>query len=85
VAIDRIVSGRPNLKYYEAGMDLGLADDPEESFTLFQGKILEEYDRMVSEFGLTVIDASRSIERQQREMRLMISQHLNRRRSKSNR
>jgi dTMP kinase len=65
-------------------MDLGFADDPEESFTIFQGKILEEYDRMVSEFGLTVIDASRSIERQQREMRLMISQHLNRRRSKSN-
>jgi hypothetical protein len=32
---------------------------------------------MVSEFGLTVIDATRSIERQQREMRLLISQHLN--------
>jgi hypothetical protein len=32
---------------------------------------------MVSEFGLTVIDASRSIERQQREMRLLISHHLN--------
>jgi len=77
VAIDRIVSGRPNLKYYEAGMDLGWSDEPEESFTIFQGKILEEYDRMVSEFGLTVIDATRSIERQQREMRLLISQHLN--------
>jgi hypothetical protein len=32
---------------------------------------------MVSEFGLTVIDASRSIERQQREMRLLIGQYLN--------
>jgi dTMP kinase len=83
VAIDRIVSGRPNLKYYEAGMDVGLSDDPEESFTMFQGKILEEYDRMVSEFGLTVIDASRSIERQQREMRMLISQHLKKRRSRS--
>src|SRR5690349_12204911 len=84
IAIDRIVSGRPSLKYYEAGLDLGFADDPEESFTICQGKMLEEYDRMVSEFGLTVIDASRSIERQQREMRLMISQHLNRRRAKTN-
>ena len=80
VAIDRIVSGRPHLKYYEAGMDIGWSDEPEESFTIFQGKILEEYDRMVSEFGLTVIDASRSIERQQREMRLLIGQHLNKRR-----
>ncbi|HEY0724687.1 MAG TPA: hypothetical protein VGD41_11985, partial [Pyrinomonadaceae bacterium] len=55
----------------------GWSDEPEESFTIFQGKILDEYDRMVSEFGLTVIDATRSIERQQREMRLLISQHLN--------
>ena len=83
VAIDRIVSGRPTLKYYETGMDLGWADDPEDSFKIFQGRILEEYDRMVSEFGLTLIDASRSIERQQREMRMLITPHLKRRRSRS--
>ena len=83
IAIDRIVSGRPTLKYYEAGMDVGWADDPEESFKIFQGRILEEYDRMVSEFGLTVIDASRSIERQQREMRMLISQHLNKKKRRS--
>ncbi len=46
IAIDRIVSGRPELKYYEYGMDMGWSDDPEESFTIFQGKILEEYDQM---------------------------------------
>jgi dTMP kinase len=57
-------------------LDQGWSDDPEESFTIFQGKILEEYDRMVSEFGLTLIDASRSIERQQREMRMLIGPHL---------
>jgi dTMP kinase len=76
VAISRIVSGRPSLKFYEAGLDMGWEDDPEESFTLFQGKILAEYDRMVDEFGLTVIDATRSIEKQQREMRSIITQHL---------
>ena len=27
-ALDRILSGRPQLKYFEAGMDLGLANDP---------------------------------------------------------
>jgi len=83
VATARILSTRSKIKFYEAGMDLGFSDDPEDSFTMFQGKILEEYDRMVSEFGLTVIDATRSIERQQREMRMLISQHLKRRRSKS--
>jgi dTMP kinase len=75
-AIDRIMSGRPELKYYEAGLDMEWADDAEESFKLFQGKILEEYDGMVEEFGLTVIDATRSIERQQREMREIVKRHL---------
>ena len=76
VAIDRITSGRPALKYYEAGMDMGWADDEEESFEKFQGKILEEYDLMVDEFGLTKIDATRSIEAQQREMRRIVNLHI---------
>lgn len=81
VAIDRIVSGRPALKYYEAGMDMDWTDDPEESFEIFQGKILGEYDRMVDEFGLTVIDATRSIEKQQREMREIVTRHLKKEKS----
>ncbi len=76
VAIDRIISGRPQLKYYEAGMDMNVSDDEEESFKIFQGKILDEYDTMVKEFGLTVIDATRSIEKQQREMREIVTRHL---------
>src|SRR4030095_8387916 len=79
VAIERIISGRPNLKYYEAGMDMDWSNNPEKSFTVFQGKILEEYDRMVDEFGLTVIDATPSLEQQQREMRKIVNQHLRRR------
>jgi dTMP kinase len=76
VAISRIVSARPELKYYEAGLDMDWADDVEESFRVFQGKILDEYDRMVSEFGLTQIDATRSIEQQQREVRRIVMRHL---------
>jgi dTMP kinase len=83
VAVDRIVSGRPTLKYYEAGLDMGWTDDAESSFKIFQGKILDEYDRMVPEFGLTQIDATRSIEAQQKEMRDLISTHLGKRRFKS--
>ncbi|HYO92238.1 MAG TPA: hypothetical protein VEQ40_11405, partial [Pyrinomonadaceae bacterium] len=76
VAIDRIVSGRPELKHYEAGMDMDWTDDAEESFKIFQGKILEEYDRMVDEFDLTVIDAKRAIEKQQREVRAIVGRYL---------
>jgi dTMP kinase len=71
-ALRRILTGRPELKFYEAGMDLGLSEDPYESFKLFQGRILEQYDSMVPEFGLTVIDATLPIAEQQRQMRSLV-------------
>ena len=57
-------------------MDLKLSDDIEESFRLFQGRIIEEYEKMVSEFGLVVIDASLSIEEQQAQMRQIVTEAL---------
>lgn len=76
VALDRILTGRPELKWYEAGMDLGLSEDPYESFELFQGRILEQYDRMVDEFGLQVIDGTLPISEQQSQMRRIVEPHL---------
>ncbi|MFC2037614.1 hypothetical protein ACFLYD_06585 [Chloroflexota bacterium] len=71
-SLRRILGGRPQLKFYEAGMDIGLSDDPYESFALFQGRILEEYDQMVDEFGLTVIDATLPLVKQQEVVREII-------------
>src|SRR5262249_1242468 len=56
IAMQRITSSRDSIKYYEAGMDLGFSADIGESFRTFQGRIIEEYEKMVTEFGLTVID-----------------------------
>jgi dTMP kinase len=75
-SLKRILTGRPQLKYYEAGQDAGLSDDPYESFRLFQNRILEEYDKMVDEFGLTVIDATRPLLEQQDEVRRTVTPHL---------
>jgi dTMP kinase len=72
VAMKRISGTRAGFKFYEAGLDLGLSNDPDESFRLFQGRILEEYEKMVPEFGLTVIDATLPIETQQQQMRQII-------------
>lgn len=72
VALGRILGGRDALKYYEAGMDLRLARDVEESFRIFQGRILDEYEAMVKEFGFHVIDATLSIEEQQARMREIV-------------
>ena len=76
VAMNRILTGRNGIKFYEAGMDLELSDDPEESFRLFQGRILEEYDRMIPEFDLQVIDATLPIEIQQAQMRQAVKAKL---------
>lgn len=75
-AMKRILGGREAIKYYEAGMDLRISDDIEESFRIFQGRIIDEYEKMVSEFGLVVIDASQSIEEQQAQMREIVLEAL---------
>jgi dTMP kinase len=72
-ALDRILTGRPELKYHEAGMDLGLSDDPFESFKLFQGMIYAEYKRMTPEYKFTTIDATNPPEEQQAQMREIVS------------
>jgi dTMP kinase len=73
VSMKRIMGGRDAIKYYEAGMDLGLSDDIERSFRLFQGQIIDEYEKMVDEFGLVAIDATQSIEEQQAEVRRIVA------------
>lgn len=72
-AVKRIVGGRDAISYYEAGMDRTHIDDTEESFRVFQGQVIDEYERMVDEFGLVVIDAGQSIEDQQVQMRAAVT------------
>ena len=69
VAIARILDARAKIKFYEAGMDLGLSADPVESFRLFQGRVLQQYDNISGEYGFRVIDGTRSIDAQQRQVR----------------
>jgi dTMP kinase len=76
MSLDRLMARRVKLKFYEAGMDLGWSNNPVESFRLFQGKVLDEYDRIVEEFGLEVVNAAASITDQQRIVRSLVSRHL---------
>ncbi len=80
VALGRILGGRNALKYYEAGMDLELSRNIEQSFRIFQGRILEEYESMIDEMGFHVIDATKSIEAQQKEMRRIVLKEFGNRR-----
>ena len=76
VALDRILSNRPKLKYFEAGMDLNLSPDPYESFRIFQGRILEQYLAMSQEFNFVVIDANQAVETQQTIVRQTVESRI---------
>jgi dTMP kinase len=69
IAAQRILSGRPKLKYYEAGMDLDLSNDIYDSYRIFQSKIIEQYDNMVTKENFAVIDGTYNIEQQQKLVR----------------
>ena len=75
-ALGRILEGRPRLKYFEAGMDLDLSPDINESFRIFQGRIMEQYDGLAEEFGFTVIDATRNVNEQQQTVRKLIAEQI---------
>jgi len=76
IGLQRITMARPNLKDFEAGMDLNLHADPFESFRIFQGRILEEYDSMAGENDFEVIDAIAPIVEQQRRVRAVVLERL---------
>jgi dTMP kinase len=76
ISFDRIVKNRPKLKFYEAGMDMNLSNDPYESYRIFQGRIVDQYESMVEPEGFTVIDGTTDIEEQQKQVREKILEKL---------
>ena len=57
------------LDYWEAGRDIGLAPDLYGSFRKYQTLLIQEFDRMAELYGFTTIDASRTVEEVQAELR----------------
>ncbi len=47
---------------YEFGLDLGLTNDPERSYELYQQRVYDEFERMVVEFDLTRIDGAMPVD-----------------------
>ena len=74
--MNRILEGRPKLKFFEAGMDLRLSNDPYESFKIFQGRILDQYMSMSNEFNFVVMDANQNVEKQQVLVRKLVSEKI---------
>ncbi len=76
ISLDRICQNRQP-KFYEAGMDLHLSNNPYKSYLLFQNRVIEEYKDMVDEYNLTKIDALESIHNKQIYLRDIVRELLN--------
>lgn len=76
IALDRILSGRPQLKYFEAGMDMNYSNDKYDSFRIFQGKIYQQYQTLIHEEGFVTVPATLSIEEQQKNVRRLVSEQI---------
>ena len=75
VSLDRICQNRQP-KFYEAGMDLKLSNNPYKSYVIFQNRVNEEYKKMVNEYGLIRIDATEGLHKKQLILREMVQDML---------
>lgn len=75
LAMERICFNRAP-KFYEAGMDLKLSNDPYESYVIFQSRVIKEYQKMVDEYGLVKLNATDSIHSKQLKIRELLSEIL---------
>ena len=48
---------------------MNLSNDPYESYRIFQGRIIEQYDSLAESEGFTIIDGTLNIEEQQNIVR----------------
>jgi dTMP kinase len=60
------------LNYWEAGMDLGLADNLFDSFNEYQSRLLKEFDNMRDEYGIITISSKGTINSVQNRLRKRI-------------
>lgn len=59
ILLKRII-GTTGLDYWESGRDIGLSSDFYKSFQIYQGKCLEEYQKMIKEYGFISLDGTLS-------------------------
>lgn len=67
--LKRIITARGGLDFYESGRDIGMSTDLYQSFKLYQSKILNEYEKMSSQYGFKNIDASLPVDAVQKKLR----------------
>jgi dTMP kinase len=71
--VSRVLASRRGFDYWESGMDLYLGEDFYDSFVEYQTRMLREFDRMKSEYGFRIMNASRSVKRVAADLRRAVA------------
>jgi dTMP kinase len=61
-----------SLDYWESGMDLGLSRDLFDSFLQYQARVEQQFKRLQSTYGFTIVDAHRGVDEINAELRKKI-------------
>ena len=72
-AVHRILRSRPELNYFDSGMDLRLSPDTYDAFRIYQERLQEQYLAMGTRFDFHMIDGDQPIEAQQQTIRQLIA------------
>jgi dTMP kinase len=75
--IPRVLEGK-GMDYWESGMHLALGADIFDSFTRYQTQLIEEYNRLAKQHRFVNVDARKSVDDIQDELRAHIASYLQR-------
>ncbi len=70
--VQRNFAKKYSLDYWESGMDLGLSRDMFDSFLKYQTLVETQFHRLQSTYGFTIVDAHRSVDEVNSELRSKI-------------
>src|ERR1700712_3261562 len=73
--IRRVLAAR-GMDFWESGMDLKHGDDIYDSFRAYQSRLLREYASMADKFHFSILDARRSVDQIQNELRRQVGSFL---------
>lgn len=74
--VDRVLASGSGFDYWESGMDMHLGGDFYDSFVAYQTRMLTVFDRMSTEYGFRVVNASRSAKRVAADLRRSVARLL---------
>ena len=76
--VSRLVHGR-GLNYWEAGMDMHLADNMYDSFVQYQTLVMKEFDELAVEYNFVTINADQRVDKIMEDLKAPITQLLHNR------